>query len=103
MLEPLVTEFFDWVRAQDDLTSNTRGLVSNALGYADRHSSRFDVHRGCGSEGQQPQCMKMRQDSATGRKAWLSSARRHAEAAATSTRSRRCKIHGLDPERYLPR
>ncbi|MEO6599727.1 MAG: IS66 family transposase, partial [Polyangiaceae bacterium] len=36
VLQPFVSEFFEWLRAQDDFTSEVRGLVNKALGYADR-------------------------------------------------------------------
>ena len=44
VLAPFVSEFFEWVRAQDDPSSHVRGLVKKALGYADRQEralSRF--------------------------------------------------------------
>jgi hypothetical protein len=36
VLRPLVDEFFDWVRAQNDLSCQARGVVNKALGYAVR-------------------------------------------------------------------
>ncbi len=44
VLAPFVSEFFEWVRAQDDPSSQVRSLVKKALGYADRQEralSRF--------------------------------------------------------------
>ena len=44
VLAPLVGEFFEWVRAQDDPSSQVRSLVKKSLGYAgpqERALSRF--------------------------------------------------------------
>lgn len=104
VLEPLVTEFFDWVRAQDDLTSNTRGLVSKALGYAARQQSALQRFLEDG---------RLRMDNnlsenalrtvATGRKAWLFFGSDDTAEAAANLYSliAGSKLHGLDPERYL--
>jgi transposase len=104
LLKPFVDEFFDWVRAQNDLTSQVRGLVNKALGYALRQELAL---RRFLQDG------RLRMDNnhsenairivATGRKAWLFfGSDDHAEAAANLySLIAGCKLHGLDPERYL--
>lgn len=104
ILRPFVDEFFVWVRAQNDLTCQTRGLVSKALGYAIRqeHALRRFLDDG-----------RLRMDNnasenalrviATGRKSWLFfGSDDHAQAAANLySLIASCKLHDLDPERYL--
>jgi len=104
VLKPFVDEFFDWVRAQNDLTSQERGLVNKALGYALRqeHALRRFLDDG-----------RLRMDNnhsenalrvvASGRKAWLFfGSDDHAEAAANLySLIAGCKLHGIDPEHYL--
>ena len=104
VLEPLVTEFFEWVRAQDDLTSNTRGLVSKALGYADRQQLAL---RRFLEDGRLRMDNNLSENAlrtiATGRKAWLFFGSDDTAEAAANLYSliAGCKLHGLDPERYL--
>jgi hypothetical protein len=104
VLEPLVTEFFGWVRAQDDLTSNTRGLVSKALGYADRQQLAL---RRFLEDGRLRMDNNLSENAlrtiATGRKAWLFFGSDDTAEAAANLYSliAGCKLHGLDPERYL--
>jgi hypothetical protein len=104
ILKPFVDEFFDWLRAQNDLTSQVRGLVNKALGYALRqeHALRRFLDDG-----------RLRMDNnhsenalrviASGRKAWLFfGSDDHATAAANLySLIAGCKLHGIDPERYL--
>jgi transposase len=103
-LEPLVTEFFDWVRSQDDLTSNTRGLVSKALGYADRQQVAL---RRFLEDGRLRMDNNLSENAlrtvATGRKAWLFFGSDDTAEAAANLYSliASCKLHGLDPEHYL--
>ena len=104
LLAPLVSEFFDWVRAQDDLTSKIRGLVNKALGYANRQELAL---------GRFLEDGRLRMDNnlsenalrtvATGRKAWLFFGSDDTAEAAANLYSliAGCKLHGLDPERYL--
>jgi len=104
ILKPFVDELFDWLRVQNDLTSQERGLVNKALGYAARQElalRRFLDHG------------RLRMDNnysenalrivATGRKAWLFfGSDDHAEAAANLySLIASCKLHGIDPDRYL--
>ncbi len=104
ILRPLVDEFFVWVRAQNDLTSQVRGLVTKALGYVIRQELALRRFLDDG---------RLRMDNnpsenairiiATGRKAWLFfGSDDHAQAAANLySLIASCKLHGLDPERYL--
>ena len=104
VLAPLVDEFFAWVHAQNDLSTQERGLVTKALGYAIRQElalRRFLV------DGR----LRMDNNSsenalrivATGRKAWLFfGSDDHAQAAANLySFIAGCKLHKLDPELYL--
>jgi len=104
VLAPFVDEFFDWAHAQNDLTSQERGLVSKALGYAIRQELALKRFLGDG---------RLRMDNnlsenslrivATGRKSWLFfGSDDHAHAAANLySLIASCKLHSLDPERYL--
>ena len=104
VLKPFVDEFFDWVRAQSDLSSQERGVVKKALGYALRQELAFRRFLDDG---------RLRMDNnhsenslrvvASGRKAWLFfGSDDHATAAANLySLIAGCKLHGLDPERYL--
>jgi hypothetical protein len=104
LLAPFVDEFFDWVRAQDDPTSQERGLVNKALGYALRQElalRRFlDDGRLRMDNNSSENALRV---VATGRKAWLFfGSDDHAEAAANLySLIAGCKLHGIDPERYL--
>lgn len=104
ILAALVDEFFTWTRAEYLSTSNERGLVSKALGYAVRQETalrrflddprlRMDNNL---SEG----AIRI---VATGRKAWLFfGSDDHASAAANLfSLIASCQLHALDPERYL--
>lgn len=104
VLQPFLDEFFDWVRVQNDATSQARGLVNKALGYALRQELAL---RRFLEDG------RLRMDNndsenalrivATGRKAWLFfGSDDHAQAAANLySLIASCKLHGIDPERYL--
>jgi hypothetical protein len=104
ILRPFVDEFFEWVAAQNDLTSQERGLVTKALGYALRQQLALRRFLDDG---------RLRMDNntsenalrviATGRKAWLFfGSDDHAEAAANLySLIASCKLHGIEPERYL--
>lgn len=104
VLAPFVDEFFAWVHAQNDLSSQARGLVSKALGYAIRQELAL---RRFLEDG------RLRMDNnnsenalrvvATGRKSWLFfGSDDHAEAAANLySLIASCKLHRLDPELYL--
>jgi hypothetical protein len=104
VLEPLIDEFFDWARAQNESASQERGLVNKALGYALRQELALRRFLDDG---------RLRMDNnhsegairivATGRKAWLFfGSDDHAQAAANLySLIASCKLHGLDPERYL--
>ena len=104
VLLPFVDEFFDWVRAQNDLTTKERGLVRKALGYAMRHElalrrfledGRLRMDNNLSENALRPVSI--------GRKAWLFfGSDDHAQAAANLySLIASCKLHGLDPERYL--
>ena len=104
VLAPLVGEFFEWVRAQDDPSSQVRSLVKKALGYADRQERALSRFLDDG---------RLRMDNnlsenalrtiATGRKAYLFFGSDDTAEAAANLYSliASCKLHGLDPERYL--
>jgi transposase len=104
VLRPFVDEFFEWVHAQNDLTSQVRGLVTKALGYAIRQElalRRFlDDGRLRMDNNSSENALRV---VATGRKAWLFfGSDDHAHAAANLySLIASCKLHGIDPERYL--
>jgi hypothetical protein len=104
VLAPFVDEFFAWVHAQNDLSSQERGLVSKALGYAIRQElalRRFlDDGRLRMDNNSSENALRV---VATGRKSWLFfGSDDHAEAAANLySLIASCKLHSLDPERYL--
>lgn len=104
VLAPLVDEFFEWVRAQDDLTSKTRGLVNKALGYADRQERAL---RRFLDDGRLRMDNNLSENAlrtiATGRKAFLFFGSDDTAEAAANLYSliASCKLHDLDPERYL--
>ena len=104
VLRPLVDEFFIWLHAQNDLTSQERGLVTKALGYAIRQQlalRRFlDDGRLRMDNNSSENALRV---IATGRKAWLFfGSDDHAEAAANLySLIASCKLHRIDPERYL--
>jgi hypothetical protein len=104
ILKPLVDEFFDWVRAQNDLTSQERGLVNKALGYVLRQETAL---RRILEDGRLRMDNNLSENAlrvvASGRKAWLFfGSDDHAEAAANLySLIASCKLHGIDPERYL--
>jgi len=104
LLRPLVNEFFDWVRAQNDLTSQERGVVNKALGYAVRQQLAlrrfFDDPRLRMDNNHSENALRV---VASGRKAWLFfGSDDHAQAAANLySLIAGCKLHGIDPERYL--
>jgi transposase len=104
VLKPLVDEFFAWVGAEAALIVGERGLVNKALGYALRQQTALSRFLEDG---------RLRMDNnlsegalrsiATGRKAWLFfGSDDHANAAANLfSLIASCKLHDLDPERYL--
>jgi transposase len=104
VLAPLVCEFFDWVRDQDDPSSQVRSLVKKALGYAGRQERALNRFLDDG---------RLRMDNnlsenalrtiATGRKAYLFFGSDDTAEAAANLYSiiASCKLHRLDPERYL--
>jgi transposase len=104
VLAPFVDEFFQWVHAQNDLSTQERGLVSKALGYAIRQElalRRFlDDGRLRMDNNNSENALRV---VATGRKSWLFfGSDDHAEAAANLySLIASCKLHGIDPERYL--
>jgi transposase len=104
VLRSLVDEFFDWVRAQNDLTCQERGVVNKALGYAVRQQlalRRFlDDARLRMDNNHSENALRV---VASGRKAWLFfGSDDHAQAAANLySLIAGCKLHGIDPERYL--
>ena len=104
ILKPFVVEFFDWARAQNDLTTQERGLVNKALGYALRQELAL---RRFLDDGRLRMDNNLSENAlrivATGRKAWLFfGSDDHAEAAANLySLIASCKLHDLDPERYL--
>jgi transposase len=104
VLKPFVDEFFDWARAQDDLTSQVRGLVNKALGYAVRHElalRRFleDPRLRLDNNSSENALRVV----TTGRKAWLFFGSDDTAEAAANLYSliASCKLHGIDPELYL--
>jgi transposase len=104
VLAPLVGEFFAWVRTQDDPASQVRSLVKKALGYAGRQERALSRFLDDG---------RLRMDNnlsenalrtiATGRKAYLFFGSDDTAEAAANLYSliASCKLHGLDPERYI--
>lgn len=104
VLRPMVDEFFAWAQAQSDLTSQERGLVTKALGYAIRQqlALRRFLDDGRLRMDNNPSENALR-PVATGRKAWLFfGSDDHAQAAANLfSLIASCKLHRIDPERYL--
>ena len=104
LLAPFVDEFFEWVRAQDDLTARERGLVNKALGYVLRQqlALRRFLDDGRLRMDNNPSENALR-TVATGRKAWLFfGSDDHAQAAANLfSLIASCKLHGIEPEAYL--
>lgn len=104
VLAPLVDEFFEWVRAQDDLSSQVRSLVKKALGYADRQERAL---RRFLDDGRLRMDNNLSENAlrtiATGRKAFLFFGSDDTAQAAANLYSliASCKLHGLDPELYL--
>jgi transposase len=104
VLAPLVDEFFEWVRAQDDLSSQVRSLVKKALGYADRQKCAL---RRFLEDGRLRMDNNLSENAlrtiATGRKAFLFFGSDDTAQAAANLYSliASCKLHGLDPELYL--
>lgn len=104
VLAPLVDEFFEWVRAQDDPSSQVRSLVKKALGYADRQERAL---RRFLDDGRLRMDNNLSENAlrpiATGRKAYLFFGSDDSAEAAANLYSliASCKLHGLDPERYL--
>lgn len=104
VLAPLVDEFFEWVRAQDDPSSQVRSLVKKALGYADRQERAL---RRFLDDGRLRMDNNLSENAlrtiATGRKAFLFFGSDDTAQAAANLYSliASCKLHGLDPELYL--
>lgn len=104
VLAPLVDEFFAWVRAQDDPSSQVRSLVRKALGYADRQERAL---RRFLDDGRLRMDNNLSENAlrtiATGRKAFLFFGSDDTAQAAANLYSliASCKLHGLDPEHYL--
>jgi hypothetical protein len=104
VLAPLVDEFFEWVRAQDDPSSQVRSLVKKALGYADRQERAL---RRFLDDGRLRMDNNLSENAlrvvATGRKAFLFFGSDDTAEAAANLYSliASCKLHGLDPEHYL--
>ena len=104
VLAPFVDEFFAWVHAQNDLSSQVRGLISKALGYAirqERALRRFlDDGRLRMDNNSSENALRV---VATGRKSWLFfGSDDHAQAAANIySLIASCKLHSIDPERYF--
>ena len=104
ILRPFVDEFFAWVRGQNDLSSQERGLVTKALGYAIRQELAL---RRFLDDGRLRMDNNLSENAlrtiATGRKAWLFfGSDDHAESAANLySLIASCKLHGIEPERYL--
>ena len=102
-VRPLVDTFYDWVRSES-VQPRERGLVATALGYTLRQEPPL---RRFLDDGR----LKMDNNAseralrtiATGRKAWLFfGSDDHASAAANLfSLIASCKLHRLDPERYL--
>jgi transposase len=102
-LGPLLDDFFDWVRSQENV-HRERGLVATALGYARRQEKalrrflddgRLRMDNNAAERGLRP--------IATGRKNWLFfGSDDHAHAAANLfSLIASAKLHALDPESYL--
>jgi hypothetical protein len=104
VLAPLVDEFFEWVHAQDDPSSQVRSLVKKALGYADRQERAL---RRFLDDGRLRMDNNLSENAlrtiATGRKAFLFFGSDDTAEAAANLYSliASCKLHGLDPELYL--
>ena len=104
VLAPFVDEFFVWAHAQNDLSTQERGLVSKAIGYAIRQELALRRFLDDG---------RLRMDNnnsegslrvvATGRKSWLFFGSDDTAEAAANLYSliASCKLHGIEPERYL--
>jgi hypothetical protein len=102
-LRPMVDAFFAWVHAAH-VTPRERGVVSTALGYAfnqEQPLRRFLDDGRLRMENNRAE--RGLRSIATGRKAWLFfGSDDHASAAGNLfSLVASCKLHGLDPERYL--
>ena len=103
-LTPLLNAFFHWCRAEFEKEKAVRGLVASALGYAVRHEAAFRrvLHDGRLRLDNNPSERALR-TIATGRKARLFfGSDDHASAAANLfSLIASCKLHAIEPERYL--
>jgi transposase len=104
VLAPLVDAFFEWGRAQDDPSARVRSLVNKALGYAARQEGAL---RRFLDDGRLRMDNNLSENAlrtiATGRKAFLFFGSDDTAEAAANLYSliASCKLHDLDPERYL--
>jgi hypothetical protein len=103
-VRPLVDAFFAWVQAEH-AQPRERGLVATALGYAvhqEQPLRRF-LEDGRLKLDNNASERALRSTVAVGRKAWLFfGSDDHAQAAGNLfSLLASCKLHGLDPERYL--
>jgi hypothetical protein len=103
-VRPLVDAFFAWVHAEY-AKPRERGLVATALGYAVRQEGplRRFLEDGRLKLDNNASERTLRSTVVTGRKAWLFfGSDDHAQAAGNLfSLIASCKLHGLDPERYL--
>jgi transposase len=102
-VRPLMTGFFDWVRAARDLTPG-RNLATKALGYAGNQEAELlrvldDVNLPLDNTRSERALRKV----VVGRKNWMFyGSDTHAEAAAAIfSVIASCRLHGLDPYQYL--
>jgi hypothetical protein len=103
ILRPLVDDFFAWVHAESS-KHDERGPARSALGYALRQEQAL---RRFLDDARLPMtnndCERALRAIAIGRKNWLffGSGDHAAAAANLFSLVASCKLHGLDPERYL--
>jgi transposase len=102
-VRPLMTDFFDWVRAARDLTPG-RNLATKALGYASNQETELlrvldDVDMPLDNTRSERALRKV----VVGRKAWMFyGSDTHAEAAAAIfSVIASCRLHSLDPYQYI--
>lgn len=101
---PLVEDFIDWVHKRAAEVKDVKGLLRTACGYVLRHQEAFKRYLDDGrlnmTNNHSERALRM---IAVGRKAWLFfGSDDHAESAANIlSLIASCKLHGLEPEKYM--
>lgn len=103
-LRPLLDDFFAWAEAEYAKVRDTRGLLRSALGYAVRQKGALRRFLDDGRLRLENNVSERElRTIVVGRKAWLFvGSDDHAQATANLfSLIASCKLHDLDPERYL--